>query len=122
MNFLGDSTSDDTEGSEISELLGEEEDADGSGDLPSPTNEPLEHTMSNQIPLQRIAMSVRHKKHRGSKILKAGWMVHFTNSSADKKVYFVFFYFCALSVLKQFHGIATSKNIFIFRKKYTTGV
>ena len=76
LNFEGDSTSDDTEGTEIS-------------DLPSPTNEPLEHTMSNQIPLQRIAMSVRHKKHRGSKILKAGWMVHFTNSSVDKKVYFL---------------------------------
>ena len=89
LNFEGDSTSDDTEGTEISELLGEEEDADGSGDLHSPTNEPLEHTMSNQIPLQRIAMSVRHKKHRGSKILKAGWMVHFMNSSVDKKVYFL---------------------------------
>ena len=89
LNFEGDSTSDDTEGTEINELLGEEEDAEGCGDLPSPTNEPLEHTMSNQIPLQRIAMSVRHKKHWGSKILKAGWMVHFTNSSVDKKVYFL---------------------------------
>ena len=55
-------------------------------------NEPLSETMSNQIPLQRIAMSVRYKKHRGSKILKAGYMVHFSNQ--DKTVSWCFHFWC----------------------------
>ena len=54
--FLGNSTSDDTEGTKTSELLGEEEDVEESGDFPSPTNEPLGHTMSNHISLPRIAV------------------------------------------------------------------
>lgn len=27
----------------------------------------------------RIVQSVKHTKRRGSKVLKEGWMVHFTN-------------------------------------------
>lgn len=34
---------------------------------------------SNNIPLMRIVQSVKHTKRRGSKVLKEGWMVHFTN-------------------------------------------
>lgn len=34
---------------------------------------------SANIPLQRIVQSVKHTKRRGSKILKEGWLVHFTN-------------------------------------------
>ena len=71
--------------------LGEQEDVEESGDFPSPTNEPLGHTMSNHISLRRIVVSVRHIKHRVSKILKACWMVHFTDSSVDKKVYVLVF-------------------------------
>ena len=48
----------------------------------------VSETLSNQIPLQRIAMSVRHKKNRGSKILKSAWMVHFTES--DKTVNIIY--------------------------------
>lgn len=39
----------------------------------------LTPTMSNYIPLQRIVVSVKHTKRKGSKVLKQGWMVHFTN-------------------------------------------
>ncbi|EEB13411.1 serine/threonine-protein kinase D1, putative [Pediculus humanus corporis] len=39
---------------------------------------------SNNIPLMRIVQSVKHTKKRGSKVLKEGWMVHFTNK--DKTV------------------------------------
>ncbi|XP_030745104.1 serine/threonine-protein kinase D3 isoform X2 [Sitophilus oryzae] len=34
---------------------------------------------SANIPLQRIVQSVKHTKRRGSKIIKEGWLVHFTN-------------------------------------------
>ncbi|UYV75301.1 PRKD1 [Cordylochernes scorpioides] len=39
-------------------------------------------TTSNNIPLMRIVQSVKHTKRRGSKILKEGWMVHFTNKDS----------------------------------------
>ena len=42
-------------------------------------NQPLEETMSNNIPLQRIVVSVKHQKRRSSKVLKQGWMVHYTD-------------------------------------------
>ena len=71
--------------------LEEEDDTQTGEDTTSPTtereNEPLSESMSNQIPLQRIAMSVRHKKNRGSKILKAGWMLHFTNTDKTVSLY-----------------------------------
>ncbi|PSN49780.1 Serine/threonine-protein kinase D1 [Blattella germanica] len=34
---------------------------------------------SNNIPLMRIVQSVKYTKRRGSKVIKEGWMVHFTN-------------------------------------------
>ncbi|KAF2893732.1 hypothetical protein ILUMI_12426 [Ignelater luminosus] len=37
---------------------------------------------SANIPLQRIVQSVKHTKRRGSKILKEGWLVHFTNKDS----------------------------------------
>ncbi|CAH1099455.1 unnamed protein product [Psylliodes chrysocephalus] len=39
---------------------------------------------SANIPLQRIVQSVKHTKRRGSKVIKEGWLVHFTNK--DKTV------------------------------------
>nr|XP_023021930.1 serine/threonine-protein kinase D3 [Leptinotarsa decemlineata]XP_023021931.1 serine/threonine-protein kinase D3 [Leptinotarsa decemlineata] len=39
---------------------------------------------SANIPLQRIVQSVKHTKRRGSKVIKEGWLVHFTNK--DKMV------------------------------------
>ena len=43
----------------------------------------LTPTMSNNIPLQRIVVSVKHTKRKGSKVLKQGWMVHFTNKDTQ---------------------------------------
>lgn len=40
---------------------------------------------SNNIPLMRIVQSVKHTKRRGSKVLKEGWMVHFTNKDTMRK-------------------------------------
>lgn len=39
----------------------------------------LEATESSNIPLQRIVVSVKHTKKRASKVLKQGWIVHFTD-------------------------------------------
>lgn len=39
---------------------------------------------SNNIPLMRIVQSVRHsKKTHGSKVIKEGWLVHFTNKESQ---------------------------------------
>ncbi|XP_024947864.1 serine/threonine-protein kinase D3 isoform X2 [Cephus cinctus] len=40
---------------------------------------------SNNIPLMRIVQSVKHTKRRGSKVLKEGWMVHFTSRDPVRK-------------------------------------
>jgi len=50
------------------------------GELPQ-----LTPTMSNNIPLQRIVVSVKHTKRKGSKVLKQGWMVHFTNKDMQRR-------------------------------------
>lgn len=34
----------------------------------------------------RIVQSVKHTKRRGSKVLKEGWMVHFTSRDAVVKI------------------------------------
>lgn len=46
---------------------------------------PANATSSNNIPLMRIVQSVKHTKRKGSKILKEGWMVHYTNKENTKK-------------------------------------
>lgn len=53
------------------------------GELPQ-----LTPTMSNNIPLQRIVVSVKHTKRKGSKVLKQGWMVHFTNKDMQVSICF----------------------------------
>lgn len=42
-------------------------------------------TTCNNIPLMRIVQSVKHTKRRGSKVIKEGWMVHFTNKEKQQK-------------------------------------
>lgn len=84
---LGDSVSDETETTSDLDSLSQDLEEEPSGEVTSPTMElenELSESISNQIPLQRIAMSVRKKRHRGSKILKAGWMIHYNNK--DKTV------------------------------------
>ncbi|CAB0010273.1 unnamed protein product [Nesidiocoris tenuis] len=39
----------------------------------------------NNIPLMRIVQSIKHTKRRGSKVIKEGYMVHFTNKEALQK-------------------------------------
>ena len=53
-------------------------------ELPSPTSSDgelpnLSPTSSSNIPLQRVIQSVKHTKRKASKVLKQGWVVHFTN-------------------------------------------
>ncbi|XP_065167043.1 serine/threonine-protein kinase D3 isoform X2 [Atheta coriaria] len=43
---------------------------------------------SANIPLQRIVQSVKHTKRRGSKIMKEGWLVHFTNKDRTVRRHF----------------------------------
>ncbi|XP_064119867.1 serine/threonine-protein kinase D3 isoform X2 [Macrobrachium rosenbergii] len=45
---------------------------------------PSSPSASNNIPLMRIVQSVKHTK-RPSKVLKEGWMVHFTNKDSMRK-------------------------------------
>lgn len=40
-------------------------------------------TQSSNIPLMRVVQSVRHTKRAGSKVLKEGWMVHYTNKDSS---------------------------------------
>lgn len=46
---------------------------------------PISPCPSNNIPLMRIVQSVKHTKRRGSKILKEGWLIHFTNKDRMRK-------------------------------------
>ncbi|KAL7296641.1 hypothetical protein TKK_0010059 [Trichogramma kaykai] len=49
---------------------------------------PASSTLSNNIPLMRVVQSVKHTKKRGSKILKEGWMIHFTNHDPVSKKHY----------------------------------
>lgn len=70
---------------------------------PSPSSSECELSpSSNYIPLQRVVVSVKHTKRKGSKILKQGWMVHFTNKELKvRNVYLsiVFYYVMMLFLL-----------------------
>ncbi|KAL1461900.1 hypothetical protein WDU94_013763 [Cyamophila willieti] len=67
----------------------EEEDDEGSNDgegggRPSPR--PLAcASPSNNIPLMRVVQSIKHTKRRGSKVIKEGWMMHYTNKDSMRK-------------------------------------
>ncbi|KAK9497813.1 hypothetical protein O3M35_003733 [Rhynocoris fuscipes] len=39
----------------------------------------------NNIPLMRIVQSIKHTKRRGSKVIKEGWMIHYTNKDSMRK-------------------------------------
>ncbi|XP_026679352.1 serine/threonine-protein kinase D3 [Diaphorina citri] len=55
---------------------------DGGG--PSPRSEPRTATAtpSNNIPLMRVVQSIKHTKRRGSKVIKEGWMIHYTSKDS----------------------------------------
>ncbi|KAI5707108.1 hypothetical protein M8J75_014556 [Diaphorina citri] len=58
---------------------------DGGG--PSPRSEPRTATAtpSNNIPLMRVVQSIKHTKRRGSKVIKEGWMIHYTSKDSMRK-------------------------------------
>ncbi|XP_021946314.1 serine/threonine-protein kinase D3 isoform X1 [Folsomia candida] len=64
-------------------------------------------TQSNNIPLMRIVQSVKHTKRRGSKVIKEGWMVHFTNKENSKKRHY--WRLDAAGALTLFQSESTSK-------------
>ena len=61
---------------------------------------------SNNIPLMRIVQSVKHIKRRGSKVLKEGWISHYTNKDSLVLDLFLFLYLFLIlenkSILKIF--------------------
>lgn len=68
-----------TNGCYVDHITGPDDD----GDLQRPR--PATSSPSNNIPLMRIVQSVKHTKRRGSKVIKEGWMVHFTNKDRMRK-------------------------------------
>ncbi|XP_071537954.1 serine/threonine-protein kinase D3 [Panulirus ornatus] len=62
-------------------------DGDGIDDDSVLRPRPNSPSASNNIPLMRIVQSVKHTK-RPSKVLKEGWMVHFTNKDSMRKRHF----------------------------------
>ena len=67
-------------------------------------NQALTETISNNIPLQRIVVSVKHQKRRSSKVLKQGWMIHF--SDRDSGVSYI--EFCV--IFKCFVGVRMAQS------------
>ncbi|XP_064489728.1 serine/threonine-protein kinase D3-like isoform X2 [Ornithodoros turicata] len=90
----GESSQENSESSEV-ENNGErdntEDDSDNESDLSqergnggpdSQEDEPkvlVNETASNNIPLMRIVQSIKHTKRKGSKVIKEGWLVHYTD-------------------------------------------
>lgn len=48
-------------------------------------NKHVSDTSSSNIKLMRIVQSVKHVKRRGSKVLKEGWVSHYTNKDQTKR-------------------------------------
>ncbi|XP_076443092.1 serine/threonine-protein kinase D1-like isoform X2 [Babylonia areolata] len=46
---------------------------------------PLSPTESSNIPLMRVVQSIKHTKRTGSKTIKEGWMVHYTDKDKTRR-------------------------------------
>lgn len=57
----------------------DEDSSDVSDNKSHPSSCTSSSSPSANIPLMRIVQSVKHTKRRGSKVVKEGWLVHFTN-------------------------------------------
>nr|XP_024216188.1 serine/threonine-protein kinase D3 [Halyomorpha halys] len=77
----GNSPSSEKEIGNKNSLLNETQEANNE----SISNADQGESSSNNIPLMRIVQSIKHTKRRGSKVLKEGWMVHFTNKDTMRK-------------------------------------
>jgi len=85
---------------EVEDRNGEESDDEGRGPKSPDMFDPNIVTPSNfdshmaaqpthsNIPVQRLVQSVRQTKRIGSKIVKEGWMIHFTNKDSMRKHYY----------------------------------
>ncbi|KAM6973634.1 serine/threonine-protein kinase D1 [Aplochiton taeniatus] len=63
----------------------------GQGDLCDPdqdlddSNRAISPSTSNNIPLMRVVQSVKNTKRKSSKVMKEGWLVHFTSKDTLRK-------------------------------------
>ncbi|XP_027204598.2 serine/threonine-protein kinase D3 isoform X1 [Dermatophagoides pteronyssinus] len=60
----------------------------GSDDDNQKINRIVSETSSSNIPLMRIVQSVKHIKRRSSKVLKEGWLIHFTDKDRTKRSHY----------------------------------
>ncbi|XP_022240643.1 serine/threonine-protein kinase D1-like [Limulus polyphemus] len=79
----GDTMNGDNEAERVDEESGNE--SESSSDKGEDFKLPLNGTTSNNIPLMRIAQSIKQTKRISSKVLKEGWMVHYTNKDSMRK-------------------------------------
>jgi len=81
--------------SEVDDHNGEESDEEGKAQSHSPEGEVVTpgnfdshmaaQSSHSNIPVQRLVQSVKQTKRVGSKTIKEGWMVHFTNKDSMRK-------------------------------------
>ncbi|XP_025106047.1 serine/threonine-protein kinase D1-like isoform X2 [Pomacea canaliculata] len=88
-NYLDTEISVATEDSELfetEELLQEELERNAEDDIEDMEQKPpLSPTESSNIPLMRVVQSIKHTKRAGSKTIKEGWMVHFTDKDKTRR-------------------------------------
>ncbi|KAL8614588.1 hypothetical protein ACOMHN_049401 [Nucella lapillus] len=68
---------------EPDEISTKDDDEDNAEDLEQ--KPPLSPTESSNIPLMRVVQSIKHTKRAGSKTIKEGWMVHFTDKDKTRR-------------------------------------
>ncbi|XP_054154331.1 serine/threonine-protein kinase D1-like isoform X2 [Oppia nitens] len=84
----GDESIDKDDDKNESDLESESYDSKGNGNHDEDFQHKLQsvtETSSNNIPLMRVIQSVKHIKRRGSKVLKEGWISHYTNKDNSRK-------------------------------------
>ncbi|XP_074641297.1 serine/threonine-protein kinase D3-like isoform X1 [Tubulanus polymorphus] len=85
-----DTNTDLSEMSEGSCYLGDEHSVDDNendeeDDTEKEQKPPLSPTSSTNIPLMRIVQSMKHTKRTGSKVIREGWLVHFTSKDSMRR-------------------------------------
>lgn len=71
---------------------------------------------SANIPLMRIVQSVKHTKKPGSKSIKEGWLVHFTNKDKTVCLYVFIYLYAYNTYINSINHFGTT-----FRLKDTIG-
>ena len=70
---------------------------------------------TSNIPVQRLVQSVKHTKRMGSKVLREGWMVHFTNKDSMRKKHF---WRLDSKSITMFKVRITWKNSILYSRRY----